>query len=155
MRIDIVDDTKQIETIVDANSGEILTTKTNTSKRIILREDANFFFMFEYIKGVYKHLTGVQLKLLIWFVFEVSINEVKVVINKNRLDELALELDSTYNTLKIGLSKLVELGILVRVGRGTYSLNPVYAWKGSLYKRSNKIIELVRADTIALPKSTL
>ena len=51
--------------------------------------------------------------------------------------ELAEDAGTVTNEVYRALSRLVEIGALVRTGRGRYSLNPKAAWLGSLTSRES------------------
>src|SRR4051794_22723222 len=53
---------------------------------------------------------------------------------------------TTTNEVSRALSCLVELGALIRTGRGRYALNPEVAWSGSLVGREQAASELTPAE---------
>ena len=58
------------------------------------------------------------------------------------IQELADAAGTTPTEAYRALSHLVELGALVRTGRGRYALNPDVAWSGSLVAREGAKVEL-------------
>ena len=59
---------------------------------------------------------------------------------------LAAAAHTTTNEVSRALSQLVELGALVRLGRGRYALNPDVAWSGTLVGREQAASELTPAE---------
>src|SRR4051812_18379709 len=55
--------------------------------------------------------------------------------------ELAEDAGTVPNEAYRALSRLVEIGALVRTGRGRYALNPDAAWSGSLVEREKSAAE--------------
>jgi hypothetical protein len=60
--------------------------------------------------------------------------------------QLAEDAGTVPNEAYRALSRLVEIGALVRVGRGRYALNPDVAWSGSLGGREQAASELTPAE---------
>ena len=52
-----------------------------------------------------------------------------------RRTQIAEAADLTPQNASTALSRLVDIGVLLRVGRGRYAVNPHVAWSGPLHKR--------------------
>jgi hypothetical protein len=55
------------------------------------------------------------------------------------------------NTLDIGIKELVDNGILIRLGRGKYKVNPLLFWSDDINKRV-QAVKVLHTNEIAAPK---
>lgn len=132
---------KYIETVVnnfiDTETGELIDTDVNVKTHKVLVESKDqFAFVYASLIGALKSLNGTDVKLLMYCSMNCSYNTNLIPLNSFFLEEAANQLDSSVGSLKNSIMNLTKKSILVKLGAGTYRVNPRYFWKGDRTERS-------------------
>ena len=137
--------------VVDSDTGEILTGTTN-EKHILIQGRENFFMTYFSIVGLYKELTGLQIKMLGWIMaYEMLPARNQIVLTSTVIEEIAVGIGSTFNSVKHSIKPLVAKNILIKKNTskrdGVYHINPEYFWKGASSERRAALDYVLRIKT--------
>jgi predicted transcriptional regulator len=132
-------------TVIDSDTGEVL--KENTSyKHILLRTKEEFFFTYSSVIGLYKNLSGSEIKILTWLIMNQSnVSNNLVIINKYIREKISIDMGIGESTIKNSIKPLMEKGLLIKQGgkrSASYFINPKYYWKGD-YKMRTKSLKMM------------
>lgn len=117
------------------------------------------FFIPNYKKLL--ELTGTELKLLFfcWFhssKYNEGIVAGNIIYNDSTLKEKCHKagLKATGSVIDNTFSKLHRKGFLLKICRGEYMINPLYAFRGSLKERNKLLTKLLKEGKIEYPNTT-
>lgn len=99
----------------------------------------NFFFTFiDFVSGFFQLKSRVSKDVIVKFCMISEFNSNKVYLPTNRRKAVCEELNITSQQLSNAIHELKKLGLLTGE-KGTYQINPIVHWKGSLQARQDLI----------------
>lgn len=130
------------DTIIDHETGEVIKENINY-KRILLKTKEDFFYTYSSVIGLYKDLSGAEIKILSWLMLNQSnLGNNLIIINKYVKEKISIDMGISIYTVKNSVKPLVEKGFLIKEGSmrsGTYLINPEYYWKGDYASRTKTL----------------
>jgi len=130
---------------VDAETGEVVGVDVK-KETILVSTKEQFFITYARMVGMYKELSGVQIKMLSWLIInQTAYNSNRVTITGEIKKIISREMSISLSAVNNAILPLVKKNILIREGgprSATYIINPEYYWKGDLKER-NKSLKFV------------
>lgn len=132
-------------------------TTTISEEGVILNNDVDkhtfitdskeqFFIGYLSLLGVFKNLNGSEIKVYAYFLEKYS-SEAMICINDTLRKQISLETGVKQNTINNCLTKLSDVKenhpLLAKLGKGTYQINPRYAFKGSTKNRDKALKAII------------
>lgn len=131
----------QFERTVDRESGEILSEET-TQLSYVANTREDFFLVYVRIISAFYNLNGRDIKTFA-FILENFDTAGMFGIPKAIKEELCSRTGiKSAASVDQSLLILVRVGLLIKIGRGTYQVNPIYVFKGSTSRRK-AVIQLL------------
>lgn len=125
-----------INNYVDTETGEMLQTTMDVKHhKIVVDDRETFAFQYSSIMGVFKELSGRDIKVLTYCSLNSERGTNRISLTKVITEEIATIYDTSYNSVKNSITVLKKKMILMPLGSGTYRINPRYYWKGSSDER--------------------
>jgi len=116
---------------VDIKTGEIIeTTQEVKNHKIVVDSKRDFVMLSFAVVGLLDGLDKTSIKVLIYCSLNAGYNSNIVNLTKPMCTEITKEFNINYQTIKNSIGKLSKKKILIRLGSGTYRVNPRYFWKG-------------------------
>lgn len=130
---------KTIETVDNSFStetGELIDSNRDIKNITIFVEDGeSFAYVFSSIIGALKGLNGNDVLVLTYCSLNAEFNTNRITINKPIAEEIQSTLGVPYQSVKNSVSKMAKMGMLQKLGSGTYLINPHYYWRGKRHDR--------------------
>lgn len=121
--------------VLDTNTGEIIESESVTVE-IPIKGTEEFFVIFGgAIKAVFQ-LSGAAKDVFIWSGLHVGINTTSISLSKREKDQIAADTGLNPRTVDNAIQELTRKKVFIREGRGSYAINPKYAWKGKMNERA-------------------
>lgn len=120
--------------VIDSETGEIIETSISSTTYLANTKD-EFFLMYSSMIIVLKDSTDVRMKLFAALIERYG-NGQEFCINKNLKEIIAAECKCSPRSFDTALTNLVKHNILVKIGHGTYMINPRHVFKGSSFNRN-------------------
>jgi len=132
----------EVTNTVDTDTGEVIDTTIKTDKIVVDSKEA-FFITYARVLGLYKDLSGVQIKVLSWLILnQTSFNSNRVTVTKVIKELISEQMCISFSAVNNSIKPLVDKGVLIRQGSArsaTYLINPLYYWKGDLGERKKEL----------------
>lgn len=122
---------------VDSDTGELIDVEIKTEK-YVLENREEFIQLYSSIHSKLNELDRSSSKLFNYCLFNCDRENIVHMsgFTKNKISESTGMALSTINNGMVGL---VKKKLLTKIGRATYRVNPIYAWKDSTASRSKMI----------------
>jgi len=136
----------EITNTVDCETGEILRTDVK-SHRYLANTKEEFFLIYTTLIGVFQKISAAEVRVYAFLLEHYHIDG-KIVINDIIRQDIAnitkLSLGTINNTfMRLTSTEQTTHPLLYRLGRGTYQLNPRYAFKGSTLNRNHSLKAII------------
>lgn len=128
-------------TVVDKETGEIISETYDTRHlKIVVDDNESFFLVFASAVSALsdKALSGLDENLLRWICSRSVYNMNRVGLQKNVKEEFAKQAGVKLQSVSNSIHKLKTCGIIVPEGNGNYMINPNFFWRGDRKERLNK-----------------
>lgn len=128
--------------MVSEETGEILSEET-TTHRYLANTQEEFFLAYVSMLSVFKDISGPAIKVYAYLLLN-NKSGVKIAITKAIKEDICTFIKSKSKSVTVIdniLPELLREGLLLKVAesRGTYMLNPRYAFKGSHFNRNKSL----------------
>jgi hypothetical protein len=121
--------------VVSEETGEILSSEVVASIEVPIKGIEDFFILFgNSIKAIYR-LNGAEKDVFLWAAMHVNINSPRITLNMIEKQVVAHDTGHAVGTVNNAIQGLSKKGIFIREGRGSYAIDPQYAWKGKMNER--------------------
>ncbi len=125
-----------INNYIDPETAELLDVSVDIKTHTIVVDSKDqFAFVYSNVIGALKGLNGTDIKLLIHCSQHCIYNTNVVSLNKYFLEGIAKTYDTSVGSLKNSIIRLVQKSVLIKMGSGTYRVNPRYFWRGESNER--------------------
>jgi len=136
----------EITRIVDTDTGEVLDLDIKNHKYLANTKE-EFFLIYSTLIGVFQKISAAEVRVYAFLLEHYNVSG-KIVINdivrKDIMNQTNLQPGSINNTFKrLTSTEHTSHPLLYRLGRGTYQLNPRYAFKGSTLNRNNSLKAII------------
>ena len=119
----------EVTQTVDLESGEVVDVQIKDTK-VPVNTKEEFVQLYTSVESKLKSLSLSEERLWTYCILHCD--------NKNIIRILAYDKQLIFDkwglaqsTIANATNKLIEANLIFRIGRGTYRVNPIYAWKGS------------------------
>jgi hypothetical protein len=127
----------EAQTTIDSETGEVIDVTTKEVKVLTdTREEFLQFYISLEAKIIEMSLS--EERLLMYCIIHCDRNNV-INIGSYAKKEINNKYKIASSTIANGLSQLMSKGVIVRVGRGAYKINPRYVWKGNSNDRRSSL----------------
>lgn len=130
---------------VSEETGEILETSIKKHS-FIANSKEQFFIGYVSILGMFKNLNGSEIKVYA-YILEKYTNDSLICINDTLRKAICADTGVKEGTINNCLTRLSddseESPLLAKLGKGTYKINPRYAFKGSTKDRNGSLKALI------------
>lgn len=130
----------QSTTVVVDEHGTILSEDT-VRHTYVAGSKEEFYMMYSSMVIVLKQSTDVNIKLFA-ALLERYANGTEFAVNQTIRETIAQECGCNERSLANSLTRLVDMAMIFRVGRGTYKINPRHVFKGGSIER-NKALKAI------------
>lgn len=127
-----------VSNFLDTQTGELLEITTEKVFSIKVESESFYMTFVKMIAPIYKLKSISDLKILIKFCEICEFNTGKVYISSNLRKEICNELNISTNSFSISIKSLIEKNLILGE-KGSYLLNPLIFWKGSIKDRNSLI----------------
>lgn len=131
---------------LDSTTGEVLSQEILIKQdKIIVDNKEAFALAYASIVGVLNRLNGNDVKLLTYCSIYAEYNTNRISLTKPICEEITRQTELPYQSIRNSITKLIKANILIKLGSGTYRINPRYYWKGNSQERlttMNYILEI-------------
>lgn len=136
----------EVSNIVDKETGEVISTEIKNHKYLANTKE-EFFLIYSTLIGVFQKISAAEIRVYAFLLQHYAVSG-KIVINdiirQDIVNNTSLTAGSINNALThLTLSENVSHPLLYRLGRGTYQLNPRYAFRGSSKDRNNSLKAII------------
>lgn len=136
----------EITNTIDRETGEVLDVDIKKHTYLANTKE-QFLLAYATLIGVFQNISAAEVRVYA-FLLEHYPGDCKIVINdiirKDIADRTKLKPGSINNTLNRLIStEHITYPLLYRLGRGTYQLNPRYAFKGSTSDRNKSLKAII------------
>jgi len=136
----------EITRTVDTDTGEVLDLDIKNHKYLANTKE-EFFLIYSTLIGVFQKISAAEVRVYAFLLEHYNVSG-KIVINdivrKDIMNQTNLQPGSINNTFKrLTSTEHTSHPLLYRLGRGTYQLNPRYAFKGSTLNRNNSLKAII------------
>jgi len=126
------------ETFVDTNSGEVVGQKVIT-REVLVKDNEIWLIVYGKLISALLDLSGNEVKVLLWCSLETKVNTNEVVLARPIKERMSGEIGLSIGSIDNALGQLVAKGMLRRIGRGVYHIDPDATWRGDLKSRAKNI----------------
>lgn len=131
---------KEVSTIVDSETGEILDVQINEHKYLASSKE-EFFMGYSALIGVFMKMNQAEIRIFGYCLRFVK--GVKFDISKKMRISMSAEIDINERTIHNTLPLLVEKNLLFMHPDGLYQINPRYAYQGSTTERNHALKAII------------
>lgn len=125
-----------VSNFINPETAELIDTLVEVKTHTIAVESKDqFAFIYASIIGALQGLNGGDIKLLMYCSMNCTLNSNMIPLNSHFLAEAAKQLGVSPGSLRNSIMSLTKKGILIKVGSGTYRVNPRYFWRGDTNER--------------------
>jgi hypothetical protein len=125
-----------VNNFIDPETAELIETSVEVkTHKIAVESKDQFAFIYASLIGALKGLNGGDIKLLMYCSMNCTLNSNMIPLNSHFLAEAAKQLDVSAGSLRNSIMSLTKKDILIKVGSGTYRVNPRYFWRGDVSER--------------------
>jgi hypothetical protein len=122
-------------------AGEIIDSNTKEHKYLADNKEQFFLGYVSLLAIFYEKLSGPEIKVYAYLLAHYSF-ESTIGIIRGLKEEMSSKIGIKLPTINNALSGLLEAKLLYTISRGTYKLNPRYAFKGSTGDR-NRMLKVI------------
>ncbi len=141
-----VETTKESLQVIDAETGELIETKSDSKSRTILVNNEKEFYQLYYsINGIIDKLSLAESRLLLHLSMMCD-GENKIALPLYVKEEIAKSSTLHIQTINNCLTALTKKGIVIRVATGLYRVNPRYVWKRSQSERDKMLKYILEVE---------
>lgn len=121
---------------IDKETGEVISEYKHDS--IVVGSPGEFYQVYASIVGLIEEVKPMDIKVFVatWR-FANSAN--KFALTKSLKEEIAERNKIGLSTVNNSITNLVNMGLLIRIDRATYRINPRYFWKSSRANRKKTL----------------
>ena len=131
---------KEISTVIDEGTGEVLSVETKTHKYLSGSQE-EFFLLYSDIISIMKKINQAEARIF-FFLLEYS-HRGKIDVSRKLRFHMSDEIDLNQLTISRVLPSLVTKGLLILHKDGMYQINPRYVYKGSTKERDNSLKNVI------------
>ena len=136
----------EISNIVDHESGEVLDT-TQKKHTYLANTKEQFLLAYTTLIGVFQNISVAEIRVYA-FLLEHYPADCKIVVNDIIRQDIAARTKLSPGSINNTLNRLISTDnttypLLYRLGRGTYQLNPRYAFQGSTANRNQSLKAII------------
>lgn len=137
-----------LETIqtVDNETGEVLDI-SHKKHTYIANSKEEFFLVYSSLIGLFQKISAAEVRVYAYLLenyFTKSMIVINDIVRQDMVTKTGLASGSINNALALlASSSNKDHPLLYRIGRGTYQLNPRYAFRGSSLDRNNSLKALI------------
>lgn len=135
---------KEVQTLVDFETGEIIEVNTKNHKFLASSKE-EFFITYSSIMGVFMQMTQAEVRIFGYCLRFAK--GVKFDISKKLRLSMAKEININERTILNTLPSLLDKGVLYLHSDGLYQLNPKYAYQGSTSERNEALKVILELES--------
>lgn len=129
---------------VDLETGEVIDVQTK-DKKILVETREEFVQLYTSVESKLKNLSLSEERLWTYCILHCDKENIIRILSYDKkliFDKWGL----AQSTIANALNKLIETKLIIRVGRGTYRVNPTYAWKGNSNDRRTMLTHVLTIE---------
>lgn len=136
----------EVTNIIDHSTGELLDVKIKKHSYIANSKE-EFLLTYTTLIGVFQKLSTAEIRVYAYLLMCYP-GDCKIVINDIIKQDISIKTELSTGSIANTLKKLISTDqktypLLYRLGRGTYQLNPRYAFKGSHLNRNKSLKTII------------
>jgi hypothetical protein len=136
----------EVNNTIDKKTGEVISTEIKNHKYLANTKE-EFFLIYSTLIGVFQKISAAEIRVYAFLLQHYAVSG-KIVINdiirQDIVNKTGLTAGSINNAFTdLTSTKNVSHPLLHRLGRGTYQLNPRYAFRGSSQDRNNSLKSII------------
>jgi predicted transcriptional regulator len=131
---------KEVSTVIDEGTGEVLSVETKTHKYLSGSKE-EFFLLYADILPIMKTIHQAEARIF-FFLVEYNIKG-RIDISRKLRFHMADDIDLNEQTITRVLPSLVAKGLLILHKDGMYQINPRYIHKGSTGERDSALKSVI------------
>ena len=136
----------EVNNTIDKETGEVINIEIKNHKYLANTKE-EFFLIYSTLIGVFQKISAAEIRVYAFLLQHYAVSG-KIVINDIIRQDIVNKTGLTAGSINNAFTDLTSIKnishpLLHRLGRGTYQLNPRYAFRGSSQDRNNSLKSII------------